>query len=372
MQLVIGSTYESSRGFGRLLYLGETHGIDGYLPTFRTTKGEFKHYSYDQLQSALFEFAAPTVSRADELIACLEGEIAKRDARIVELELTVFQLNNSVTSHHWENTALRAELAAIKAQEPVAWMYRHSIREHWHFGATRQNWWECLPLYAAPVSEAKAQGVVMPEPDFYWVEADEGSWNSPEEWAQDYYDYNGEKPGSVSFSCAIELPSREYDSFEFDANGSCVSCRLVNPEVARLNAAPVQQPKCKTCDDNGRIGGQSFYAPDEGGDPCPDCCAPVQQVSVPDGWKLVPVEPTPGMIDAALRSEDASLDPRSIVIADYRAMLAAAPAAPAADAGLVEALEKLARLGNGDKYGTSDGNLIAQAALAAHRSKGVV
>lgn len=87
------------------------------------------------------------------------------------------------------------------------------------------------------MDELKAQpsGVVLPEPDFYWVEADEGSWNSPEEWAQDYYDYNGEKPESVTFSCAIELPNREYDSFEFDANGSCISCRLVNDEVARLN-----------------------------------------------------------------------------------------------------------------------------------------
>ena len=98
--------------------------------------------------------------------------------------------------------------------------------------------------------------------------------------------------------------------------------------------------------------------------------AHVQQVSVPEGWRLVPVDPTPGMIDAALRSEDASLDPRSIVIADYRAMLAAAPAAPAADTGLVEAL-KLA-----DWSGVNIGNkaLISAAieALAAHSAKGVV
>jgi hypothetical protein len=34
---------------------------------------------------------------------------------------------------------------------------------------------------------------------------------------------------------------------------------------------------------------------------------------------------------------------------------------------LVEALEKLARLGNGDIYGNSDGNIIAQKALTTHR-----
>jgi uncharacterized protein YdcH (DUF465 family) len=37
--------------------------------------------------------------------------------------------------------------------------------------------------------------------------------------------------------------------------------------------------------------------------------------------------------------------------------------------GLVEALEKLARLGNGDRYGNSDGNVIAQDALRAWREE---
>ncbi|RLA39220.1 MAG: hypothetical protein DRR06_19460 [Gammaproteobacteria bacterium] len=35
----------------------------------------------------------------------------------------------------------------------------------------------------------------------------------------------------------------------------------------------------------------------------------------------------------------------------------------AENTALVEALEKLARLGNGDHYGNSDGNVIAQKAL---------
>lgn len=39
-----------------------------------------------------------------------------------------------------------------------------------------------------------------------------------------------------------------------------------------LSAAPSQQaPHCATCNDNGLIGGPSYYAPDEGGVPCPDC-----------------------------------------------------------------------------------------------------
>lgn len=56
--------------------------------------------------------------------------------------------------------------------------------------------------------------------------------------------------------------------------------------------------------------------------------APVQRVSVPDGWKLVPVEPTLDMgwayVDAA---NDASPGKRnSFNHFGYRAMLAAAPA----------------------------------------------
>lgn len=34
---------------------------------------------------------------------------------------------------------------------------------------------------------------------------------------------------------------------------------------------------CTTCDGNGMIGGPSYYSPDEGGVPCPDCAAPVAQ-----------------------------------------------------------------------------------------------
>ena len=92
--------------------------------------------------------------------------------------------------------------------------------------------------------------------------------------------------------------------------------------------------------------------------------APVQQVSV--------IVPTHQMILAGEDQWERSGNEAPDVSTIFLAMLAAAPAAPAADAGLVEALEKLARLGNGDKYGNSEGNFIAQAALAAHRAQGVV
>ena len=176
-------------------------------------------------------------------------------ARIAELE--------GALSWHEEQrndmAELRAELAAIKAQEPVRYWFigdagqekgsRHCKKSSQdgslaffesEFDAKRAARRHAgtevytADYYAAPVSEAKAHGVVMPEPDIK----------------------TGHGYPAYSVAAVTEL-------------------------FARLKAAPVQQPKCKTCDDNGRIGGPSFYAPDEGGEPCPDCSAPVQQVSVP-------------------------------------------------------------------------------------------
>ena len=108
---------------------------------------------------------------AQARIACLEGEIAKRDARIGELE--------GALSWHEEQrndmAELRAELAAIKAQEPVT--LSDDVREYLQEGINSVTQCEDSdidydfanelaklldPLYAAPVSEAKAQGVVMP------------------------------------------------------------------------------------------------------------------------------------------------------------------------------------------------------------------
>ena len=215
------------------------------------------------------------MSKAEQLIACLEGEITKRDAELAACRVAV------------ENCEVfRARIAELEA---------------------RIVWLECeAQVNAAPVSEAKAQGVVQ------WPNADEIMQMAFEEG----------QPADDASGYYFEL--EEFDLF----------IERLMSEVARLNAAHVQQPKCKTCDDNGRIGGPSFYAPDEGGEPCPDCSAHAQQVSVPDGWKLVPVEPTHEMLGAALMNQVECLDAIAVIRADYKAMIAAATAAPAADAGL--------------------------------------
>ena len=53
---------------------------------------------------------------------------------------------------------------------------------------------------------------------------------------------------------------------------------------------------------------------------------------------------------------------------NQKAALRAQPVSDDAMDALVEALEVLAKLGNGEHYGNSDGNVIAQMALAAYRA----
>ena len=94
------------------------------------------------------------MNKSEQLIACLEGEIAKRDETIARLEQ---QLNRSIQV----NYDLRAELSALKAQVPVAWV--GTIEDGVPLLVVEPQNWKATPLYAAPVSEAKEQGVVMPD-----------------------------------------------------------------------------------------------------------------------------------------------------------------------------------------------------------------
>ena len=259
----------------------------------------------------------PLVLESDALaqIACLEGEIAKRDETIARLEP---QLNRAIQANYdlreelaacrvaVENCevfrariaeleddlkcahsmlaevskagmALRAELAAIKAQEPVAYIsgcYRDVIggkSDRTPLGAelafVNMGWIGQIPLYAAPVSEAKAQGVVM--------------LPSVTEVMNIVFDYQHNKNKNVTGT----------------TNWAANIGMAVIDEIARLNATPVQQ------------------------------------VSVPEGWMLVPVNATEAILDVLYSN---GMDESYSLLQDiWSAMLAAVQAAPAADAGYV-------------------------------------
>ena len=212
---------------------------------------------------------------------------------------------------------------------------------------------------AAPVSEAKAQGVVMPEhktpaPSSKWAAAGEpdphGKAYDCERAELSMGEYTDDELANAVFM-------HDHRSFDIAATmrgepGSIVLLtaakerirwlsRSLDKALALLNATHVQQVSAVP---KGAI------------------LVGLSELALVRNALLLDCEqgrPVRGEMLAMLDSSIEKLD-----------MLAAAPAAPAADAGLVEALEKLARLGNGDKYGNSDGNLIAQAAIAAHIVKG--
>lgn len=182
-------------------------------------------------------------------------------------------------------------------------------------------WLECeLQVNAAPVSEAKAQGVVMPE-----------RWNVPRPMWKDARQPYGNPLNHADIEAAEKF-------------------NLALDEVARLNAAPAQQVSVPVACSCGMEYPANSYSAGfiSGSGMCEVCDAAMppkdipQQASVPDGWKLVPVEPTKAMLFAC---EDAgSIHNQQRGKRIYEAMLAAAPAAPAADAGIVDMYRHLQKV----------------------------
>ncbi len=82
----------------------------------------------------------------------------------------------------------------------------------------------------ARVGELEAK---LAAPSFYWHDDENGGVESPEEWAEMQYGMTGEAFDSATLRCAIELPEREYDSIEFDAEGNCISIRYVGEVKAQ-------------------------------------------------------------------------------------------------------------------------------------------
>ena len=305
-------------------------------------------------------------SRADELIACLEGEIAKRDARIMGLESQyqrdVYGLNNEgdpiggepAGGYANDNARLRAELAAIKAQEPVIDApYGGILRIE--AGNLPDSWVRINPckLYAVPVSEAKAQGVVMPEhetstPSSKWASAGEpdphGKAYDCERAELSMGEYTDDELANAVFM-------HDHRSFDIAATmrgepGSIVLLtaakdrirwlsRSLDKALAHLNAAPVQQVSAPD------VSAMARTLADRNADAC--------NVNREDNW--------------AIYGQD--------YIDDVTAMLAAAPAAPAADAGgvLEQAMYTLISIGYHENSGLVH---ELRQALAAHSAKGVV
>lgn len=323
---------------------------------------------------------APLVLEADALarIACLEGEIAKRDEELAACRVAVencevfrariAELEADRDSHQRCAIQAMAELAAIKAQEQVAYIpvdrkFLEEIADSLDYDV-RDVRDKVRSLLAAPVSEAKAQGVVQ------WPEADEIMQMAFEE---------GQPADDASGYC-FEL--EEFDLF----------IERLMSEVARLNAAPVQQVSAP---DDMRSLAQRLREYNQN----PHHINPMSEafhILVADAANALSTACVPKEIAAAITWSEHLLfecgaltstrapsvhvyNKTFAAVNEARAMLAADPAAPAADAGLVEALDYQvlfdAIAAATSVYANGAVNISVQVfrdALAAHRAKGVV
>ena len=212
---------------------------------------------------------------AQARIACLEGEIAKRDEELAACRVAV------------ENCDLfRARIAELEA---------------------RIVWLECeAQVNAAPVSEAKAQGVVMPPSPYM-----------PGSQPTDFTDYElGEIHGRIAMW----------------------------EEVKRLNAAPVQQVSVPVACSCGREYPANSYSAGfiSGSGMCEECDAAMPAKDIPQQVSLPLARKALELCDAVENKGDLPLNKWALKtgrlvneVRDLAEQYTAAPAAPAADAGLV-------------------------------------
>ena len=264
------------------------------------------------------------MNKSEQLIACLEGEIAKRDeelaacrvavencelfrARIAELDERIVGLDAELCERAEEvehaladlNNAL-AELAALKAQDfdPLVCDYCDAeTQDPWH-GSGMLNGAESHHIHACNqcrnlLPTTKAQGVVMPEG---WIPLTiEHEPGYPEDvafgpkrmmdrlkkWLDRYFEMrlNATPVHQVSVP-ASAFASRAITHYEaallaaFPSGSSGEVFNQWNEARRVLAAAPAQQDQafCEYCGGND----------EEPQDHCMDCTRPVQQVSVPD------------------------------------------------------------------------------------------
>lgn len=289
------------------------------------------------------------MNKAEELIACLEGEIAKRDeelaacrvavencevfrARIAELESQFDGESIVCGSYRDERDAALAELAAIKAQEPVAWIskdgtYAEASTKSTVYGS------HTLPLYAEPVPVENAQ-VVMPE-----------RWNVPRPMWKDVRQPYGNPlnhadiEAAEKFNLALDEVAR-LNAIEYAAPGSEAKAQgVVMPPSPYM---PGSQPTDFTDYELGEIHGRiAMWEEVKRLN-----AAPVQKVSMPDGKVCVPVEVLRlyEFMAASFTPFTSQHEQIAISLRRAKAAMLAAPAAPAADAGIVDMYRHLQKV----------------------------
>ena len=313
-------------------------------------------------QLKVSEMAPPA---AEQLIACLEGEIAKRDETIARLEADNRSKNGSMKAFGEQIAGLQKAVrnrerlvglrdARILELEEERKEYSDIMERHGKLQMTAGAIAEERDQLRAELAAIKAQGVVMPEhetstPSSKWASAGEPD------------------PHGKAYDCErAELSMGEYTDDEL-ANAVFMHDHRSFDIAATMRGEPGSIVLLTAAKDRIRWLSRSL-----GKALARLNAAPAQQVSVPDWWREL-------LRDIEQFFDGAGVSPGPDIELRMAAMLAAAPAAPAADAGLGEALDYQvlfdAIAAATSVYANGAVNISVQAfreSLAAHSAKGVV
>lgn len=154
--------------------------------------------------------------------------------------------------------------------EPVAWQFFQDGK--WHNGMDTKNHrtnteaagFPTRDLYTHPAPAVAQEPVVRRTLGYEQGIQDAAKMLDTK--ADDYAkEFGFDDMGALEFSRETQ---REYHSTLIELAEEIRSMETTNPAPA----------VCQTCNGNGRIGGPSYYAPDEGGVLCPDCNHPPAEV----------------------------------------------------------------------------------------------
>ena len=271
-----------------------------------------------EAQLKVSEMAPPA---AEQLIACLEGEIAKRDARIVELERA--EKNDAIAYKAVleRQDELRAELAAAKVTiDDLGFALSDSEDRRSRAARNCSAFEDRMGLYQAECGKLKGELAAIKA---QYLELAALSPRSPLTIAAPVSEAKAQEPDCDRSACGDFSPG-PCDNHDCSARRD----RMVFATAAKAQGVVMPEPM-KRGDEGGS--GEYGAAMIRGYNACLRevarlNSAPAQQVSVPDGWKLAPVEPTHEMLGAALMNQVECLDAIEVIRTDYKAMLAAAPA----------------------------------------------
>jgi len=166
----------------------------------------------------------------------MENELNTAQARIAELEQQIVGIRLDVITQIDAHAVTRAELADLKAQEPVAWFtddresdksattYDKAVAERW-----KVKGWPVGKLYAAPVVSAEPQGVADVAPGLEL--AAKHLENEASEYAYRFASYDPE-------TGATEFRSNAQDDYYNELHERAAEIRALAPAPSTTEGQP--------------------------------------------------------------------------------------------------------------------------------------